>query len=86
MVPMNTCRYPSTEKIKIMCVDMIADLWHAGEQIPVGFYVFLGGGGGVKSHADMSTLATVGLPTNREQPHCRKSVHRKGPHQVSIQV
>jgi len=27
----DTEEYPSTEKIKEMCVSMLADLWHAGE-------------------------------------------------------
>jgi glutamate/tyrosine decarboxylase-like PLP-dependent enzyme len=29
----DTEEYPSTEKIKEMCVSMLADLWHAGETL-----------------------------------------------------
>ena len=35
----DTEEYPSTEKIKEMCVKMLGDLWHAGK--PIGLPKFI---------------------------------------------
>jgi hypothetical protein len=38
----------------------------------------IGGGGGVKSHTDMSAMGTVALSTKRGHPHCGRMCSHEG--------